>query len=644
MSKLKKIPCDFDKDVYLILNPDIKKQYANNPEYHYQNYGYFEKRPYKVELPNDFNGELYLKLNQDVKEQFSSNPEFHYIQHGYFEKRQYSIEKNSIIYILCYDENTLNFAREFYSKYTWAKPILMKYQNYEFENAFWKQLYEIKEEWENYQMVGTLSYSCHKKINLEKVDEIINKKYYFPYSYYNFFDTNNPIPNLNTWKHPDFDNIWNDLLANLHLLNTTENCCNYWMCKPKLMKNFIYWYLNICLPELIKHPLIFENAMYNNNEYDNGLQVNKLEKLWGKPFYPNFPFICERINKCFFVSYYKVVFLISHEKSDTGAVNALLNVKYFYEKNNIKTVLLYLPDIIHDNINVISFIQEFCAENDCSPIVICNTLCSYQIVRQLSNTNIITYWYIHEWFEPNGYYNYINDNHDLFNSNINPIFICKKSYDNLKNYIPNIKNEVIIYNRIPLEILDSKKNQLPEKFIYKSEKDLFILIVGTVVERKNQQKFIDDVFYKLLHKYPNVKLIIVGKKISNVNIKENCKDAIIFTDNVNNAIPYIVMCDIVVSYSINEVLPLSILESFYCSKVVVSSNVGGTSEIIENGVNGLLFKVNDKKTCFQYLCDLIENKELRRFIGLNAYKTYLEKYSENISREQFLLLLSKPNL
>ena len=678
----KELPLDFDEELYFILNPDVKGQYKAEEHYlkygynenrkykieipdefneklyyklnpdvqckydakeHYLKYGYLENRKYKVEIPEDFDENEYLNLYPDVKKEFPDKAAFHYMNHGYFENRKYNIKKPVIIYILCYNEVKYKDALEIYRKYKWAKPIILLNQDYSFENAFWKQLLEIKKEWETNEMVGTLSYSAYKKIDLNIVDKIISKKLYIPNSYYNFFDTNVSIPNSNTKTHPHFNSIWNDLLLNLKLFPTTENCCNYWMCKPELMEKFIYWYINKCLPELLNNPFILENANYQNNSLNpNTLNKEGLINLWGKPYYPNFPFIVERLNKCFFMTNYKVVFLISHENTLTGAVNAILNVKYIYEKNNVKTILLYLPDIVKKNIDIVSFIKEESEKLNCCPIVICNTLCCYNIVRTLSITNITTYWYIHEWYEPNGYFDFLQKNFDLFNSNINIIFICKKSYQQYKKFILNIKNEIIIYNKIPLEVLNDKKNKQPEVPINKVNNELFIVIIGTVDERKNQQKFIDDVFYKITNIYPTVKLVIVGKIIVKLNIKQEYKDNIICTGLVSNALPYIELSDIVVSYSNNEVYPLSILETFYCSKPFVSSNVGGIDEIIENGKNGFLFENNDYKSCFNILSKLIENKQLRKKIGEYGYKKFLENSNDNISTEQFLLLLSKP--
>ena len=54
----------------------------------------------------------------------------------------------------------------------------MKYQDYRLENSFYEQLKDISSEWEKYDMVGTLSYSSYKKINLSKVNDIIVNKLY----------------------------------------------------------------------------------------------------------------------------------------------------------------------------------------------------------------------------------------------------------------------------------------------------------------------------------------------------------------------------------------------------------------------------------------------------------------------------------
>ena len=75
--------------------------------------------------------------------------------------------------------------------------------------------------------------------------------------------------------HPNFNIIWKNILQELNLNDCKEYFCNYWICKPILMKNFINWYLNIALPIIKKHPLIMSNAEY---KYAS-LTSNELIKL-----------------------------------------------------------------------------------------------------------------------------------------------------------------------------------------------------------------------------------------------------------------------------------------------------------------------------------------------------------------------------
>lgn len=616
------------------------------------------------------------------------------------------MQNKIMIYVLCDNDEKYTSAQNIYSSYSWAKPILLKYHDYSFENSFWKQLTEIQGEWETSDMVGTISYSSFKKINLSELNDILIKKLYLPNKYYHFMDSNYPIPNFNTDKHPHFNKIWFYALDELKLKTTTENCCNYWMCTPLLMKHFISWYTDTCLPTLLKHPLIMEDSKYTGVDWNNTVTKPNLIKLWGKPYYPHFPFVVERLNKCFFETFYpehvervnnfcwkfyintycdlkhfltkhhakqhylrygqfenricyengnnnikneltrynnlceKIVFLISHDKNIGGAQNCLFNVKNIYERHNIKTHLLYLEDI---KFNIVEYILNISAVNNYFPIVFCNTLCCHNIVSILSKTSILTYWYIHEWFDSftqQFFKNYIS-NKSLFNSSINLIFVCNSSFENYKKYIPEINKKHIIYNTLSPAILD--KNILGNNKLIKKDGILYLAIIGTIETRKNQQNFINNVFYRLKKKFCNIKLLIVGEEREKLNIIHSYHEDIIVLGLVNNALPYINMSDIIVSYSINEVLPLNITESFYCSKPVVSSDVGGIKEMINDKDNGYLFKMNDSNACFNILCSLIENKSLRNTIGNNAKETFLSKFDEKNVIGKFLSLLDYTN-
>lgn len=228
-----------------------------------------------------------------------------YINEEYFDIPPKPVEeempKKIIIYILCHNEKMYNFSLRHYRYLSWARPIIMKYQDITWENAFWRQLWEIKDEWKDAYMVGTMSSSCYKKLNLMKMHKNLMKGRY-NYPYHHFMDTNINIEKSHAIQHPNFLAIWNYMLETLDLPNVTENFCNYWMCSPEYMEKFILWYENFCLPAILSNPLSFTDS-----KYIGALTKDHLLNLWGKPYYPHIPFVLERLHKAFFIKLKKEI-------------------------------------------------------------------------------------------------------------------------------------------------------------------------------------------------------------------------------------------------------------------------------------------------------------------------------------------------
>jgi len=207
-----------------------------------------------------------------------------------------------VIYILVPDEALLAEVKDMYSSYRWARPVFMRYQDATFENAFWKQLLEMHEEWKDCEMVGTMSWRACKKIDMESVDRYIDGRIYKLENkrYHHFYDTDVPVLKHRSIRtHPHFATIWKDVLAELKLSDTTSSHCNYFMTAPELMLKFLHWHIDVCAPVVMKHPLIMTDAHYPLKN----LSTEHLQKLCGVPHYPHAPFIMERLNKCFFVTY-----------------------------------------------------------------------------------------------------------------------------------------------------------------------------------------------------------------------------------------------------------------------------------------------------------------------------------------------------
>jgi glycosyltransferase involved in cell wall biosynthesis len=81
------------------------------------------------------------------------------------------------------------------------------------------------------------------------------------------------------------------------------------------------------------------------------------------------------------------------------------------------------------------------------------------------------------------------------------------------------------------------------------------------------------------------------------------------------------MCKVWFLSSISEGFPRPVLEAMACGCAVVSTDCGGSRDIIEDGVNGFLVGVRNVEAIVHKIAMLCENEDLRRNICANSRKT-----------------------
>jgi hypothetical protein len=148
-------------------------------------------------------------------------------------------------------------------------------------------------------MVGMISSNAVNKMDVTNIDIAINERWRWNTGYCNFFRSH--IKLLEDNSHPYILNIIGDIKVELGLKLTQQAYyANYWMCTPYAMKKFIHWSSTKLIPTVLKHRLAFINAYYGKPE----LTPDECMEKFGYPYYPNVPFIIERLNACFFSTYY----------------------------------------------------------------------------------------------------------------------------------------------------------------------------------------------------------------------------------------------------------------------------------------------------------------------------------------------------
>ena len=108
-----------------------------------------------------------------------------------------------------------------------------------------------------------------------------------------------------------------------------------------------------------------------------------------------------------------------------------------------------------------------------------------------------------------------------------------------------------------------------------------------------------------------------------------------FAGNVNNVLPLLQASHIGVFPSLNEGLPLSLLEKMSCGLPIIASNIPEFKDIIQEGVNGLYFEVDNATQLSVKLKILIEDPELRNSLGANAREFVLTNFRNDENRKAY---------
>lgn len=164
-----------------------------------------------------------------------------------------------------------------------------------------------------------------------------------------------------------------------------------------------------------------------------------------------------------------------------------------------------------------------------------------------------------------------------------------------------------------------------------------ILCTGELNNNKNQTTIIKSI-KNIIDEYPNILLLLAGNGPNEQNLINLINDL-----NLNNNVQllgyrtdlerYVNACDLVVSASFREGLPLNIMEGMICKKAIIASNNRGHRELVNDGVTGYLVNPNDSQQFSRYIKELLEDKEKRITFGLNGFDKVQAFKTVNVKKE-----------
>lgn len=185
------------------------------------------------------------------------------------------------------------------------------------------------------------------------------------------------------------------------------------------------------------------------------------------------------------------------------------------------------------------------------------------------------------------------------------------------------------------------KRVLRDKFALPREKCIYV-VLGSLIQRKNVSHIIEA--FQRLHN-DDIHLLIVGGGILQAELEEKASGLnVTFTGNVNIPLPYIQMSDIMISASLAEGLPNSVLEGLACGLPVLLSDITPHKEIYHcNDAIGELF--SNKK--IEYLVETMQrtfewNLDEKKHTVRNMVEENFSKYvTARAYEDQYISLISE---
>jgi len=307
---------------------------------------------------------------------------------------------------------------------------------------------------------------------------------------------------------------------------------------------------------------------------------------------------------------------------------------YVFDKNTFK-MAIYLSGLANEN--KINHIHSPWADRCAFVALIASRLSgiSYSIQARAHDVHRKDYLYgLREKFE--------NADFAVTNTQYN--------FEHIKSeLIPSINGKLnLIYNGINLEKF------IPEQ--KRKESDIITLLcVARLIEQKGII-FLLQACKKLKDKGYNFICQIIGGteslymnyylEIKKLHNQLKLEDKVFFLESLpfsevlnyyNKADIFVLPC-VIAKDSSRDITPNALIEAMAMKLPVISTNVTGIPEIVDNGINGILIPPNNTEAIVEAIERLINNPQLGKKLGENARKKIEERFDirKNINKYVYL--------
>ncbi len=278
-----------------------------------------------------------------------------------------------------------------------------------------------------------------------------------------------------------------------------------------------------------------------------------------------------------------------------------------------RVIRLYRPDLIHSNLSTV-FTPAIAAR-----------LCRIPHIWHIRETYVEfgLFWKIYRQFMAWGSTRIIAISHS----------VAEQFHGKCKNKV------VVLHNGYPKEEFEpvpvEKVQAFKDQFGLKNE--LLVGLVGRIKYVRKGQEYLVEAASILKPQFPNVKFLLIGSpfpgnevhltRLQELIAKLNVDDCVVYTGDADDIKAAYSALDIsVMASALPEPLGGVTIESMAFEVPVIGTNIGGTIEIIEDEVSGILIPPRDPAAMANAIARLLEDDELRRRMGIAGRKRFEEKF------------------
>jgi len=157
-------------------------------------------------------------------------------------------------------------------------------------------------------------------------------------------------------------------------------------------------------------------------------------------------------------------------------------------------------------------------------------------------------------------------------------------------------------------------------------------VIGAIgrLDRVKGAEYLLRAAAKVIFKTPDAAFLIVGDGSQREALEQLARSLgishrVVFTGQRDDVPELLAVMDVLVLPSLYEGLPNAVLEAMAAGKPVIATPVGGTPEVVEDGITGLLVPPRDPEALAEAILALLQDRERAEAMG-RAGRARVEKY------------------